>query len=222
MFPVLLIALAFSSQCVAAQRQTFEKSDGPLWQVDAIQSDCSIEQTSWNQKNIRGTAESAAYDEFSFIAGIGKQLLVHRHTASAFIIPELTASVRVKSSREGARLSARVVLPHSLKSDGTPISIELDGPTSRRRDVWEKLEFSGDRSLRELLQSRQTFLRSKYHREISLRDAYLDRLTVNIYTGRGKSQICVEDLKLDGVVGAERVSRQFEKTPESPIHRKRC
>ena len=179
-----------------------------MWLTLADQVDCEIEKGSWKQARFTDSSTDMEYEQIEFTAGSGKQLIVAKPVSPAFVIPELKAAVRVRSQRRGVQLHANIVLPHNKLPNGQTMTVVLNGPVSKQQDRFETLSFAGNRSLDKLLQEQLWLLRSRYTREVTLRDAYIDQLWLNVYTGKGKSRIQIENLSLEGVVEATQIAQK--------------
>jgi len=116
----------------------------------------------------------------------------------ARVISELAATVWLKADRPGLQWIARVTLPRSIDPDtGKPLSTLLRGAAYTQVGVWQQL------SLGELPQAldRQTrVLRAQYGRDVDPREAYVDRLLINVYGGPGVTNVWVDDLEIAGAV----------------------
>ncbi len=208
-FKALAIAIiVFAGNAWAFQtEETFDGSETG-WMTSSTHIDCAIEPGSWQQNRIVDPESNASYEQIDFIAGHGSHLMLSHPVTPSFVIPELQAAVRIRSPRHGVRLHARVVLPHNQMSDGQTMTVVLDGPESKQQGNLETLTFSGERSLNKLLKAQLWLLRSKHNQEVTLRDAYVDQLMLNVYTGQGKSSVQIDHLKLDGVVEASEIAKK--------------
>src|SRR5262249_36531599 len=110
--------------------------------------------------------------------------LVHYQypTQRAPVSEELSASVWVKASRPGGQFLARVVLPNernpgSLDDRQTML---IRGDLVRTANAWQRLEL---RRPVELLKKQQALMQAALKRPINIRDAYIDALVLNLYTG---------------------------------------
>lgn len=157
----------------------------------------------WTQQQKFDGELDTAFEHIWFEAFAGIESRVSHSVAPAFIIPELEVSVRVKSARQGVRLSARVVLPNSKSSvDGKPLTTILRGPVSRQRNKWETLQLADRSSLQSLLESRIWVLRSQHGGNVTTRGAYIDHVILELYTGPGPTSVAIADLKLKGIAEA--------------------
>ena len=107
---VILLAL-LAAPAMAQFHETFD-STIPSWQ--RRETDCTINQSKWNQRRSNDVAARNRFESLEFQNGAGTQILVSHDVPPSFVIPELFPSVRVKADRPGIRILARVVLPLSL------------------------------------------------------------------------------------------------------------
>ena len=180
----------------------------PTWKPYKPEIDCLILEGSWQQSEKVDDATKQTNQLFKFDAGTGRKLMIAQPITPSFIIPELKASVTIKSMRRGVQLHARIVLPHNPLPDGEPMSVVLNGPVSKLQGRKETLSFTGTRSLHQLLEDQLWLLRSQHQREVTLRDAYVDQIWLNIYTGKGDSKIEVGEAALTGIVEATQIANQ--------------
>ncbi len=197
----------FNATSALAQSSTTFENGEPSWLTLADEVDCEIEQGSWNQTRTSALGSQDETESIDFTAGAGSKLIIAHPVTPAFVIPELKAAVRIKSQRRGVQLHARVVLPHNQLANGESMTVVLNGPVSKLQDREETLSFSGKRSMDKLLKEQLWLLRSKFQREVTLRDAFVDQLWLNIYTGKGPTSIQIKSLDLDGIVDASRIAK---------------
>lgn len=122
---------------------------------------------------------------------------------------ELSPGVWVKADRPGVQLLARVVFPRATDAAGQPVTALVQGGTYRQTGGWERLvldEIPG----RVARQAR--VLRLQLGREIDPREAYLDLLILNTYTGTGVVNLSIDDLEISGHVPYGLVRAQTSQT----------
>ena len=175
---MIAIAIAVFLCTTSFGRQTEETFDGnePSWFTIGELADCKIESDSWKQVRAVNSKTKVGTEQFRFTASSGKTLMIGHSVTPSFVIPELKPSVRIRSLRRGVQLHARVVLPHNRVPDGQIMTVVLDGPVSKQQGRFETLSFSGDRNLNLLLKNQLWLLRSKFEKEVTLRDAYIDQI----------------------------------------------
>ena len=208
-FLIAMAIIAFlGTRSFACQiTETFDGAE-PSWFTIGERADCQLEPDSWKQDRVVNSKTKIGSEQFRFTPISGKTLMIGHNVAPSFMIPELKASVRIRSLRRGVQLHARIVLPHNELPDGQPMTVVLDGPVSKQQGRYETLSFSGERNLSKLLKNQLWLLRSRYKQEVTLRDAYLDQIWLNIYTGKGESIVQVDSMEVNGVVDASAIANE--------------
>jgi len=207
---LMILAGSLAVTSVAAQSLETLAGAETSWSIVADEVDCGIVDGTWKQTSINsGNAESQQFSELiEFTASSGGHLMVAHSVTPAFVIPELTAAVMLKSERRGVQLHARVILPHNQLANGQPMTVILNGPVSKQQGRDERLSFSGTYGLNKLLQDQLWLLRSKHNREVTLRDAFVDQLWLNVFTGKGETKVQIDGISMSGVVDATQVSQR--------------
>ncbi len=111
------------------------------------------------------------------------------------VIAELTVSLPIKASRPGMQLFVRAVLPRSLTDEG-PKTILLPGPTYRDLGEWETLTLT---NLPELLEQHVRIHRTTSQEWLDAREAFIDLVAVNVFGGKGSTDILLASPIVDGV-----------------------
>lgn len=205
---LVAIVLLQPSRAWSQVHETFDSSE-VSWVAVKELCHCKVEPGSVKHLRTTESETGASCEQFLFNAASGSDLMVAHDVTPAMVIPELTGTVRIKSARRGVQLCARALLPHcSAPGSMEPLTVILKGPIGRQRDRWETLKFDGKHSFKKLLESEKWILRGRYGDSITIRDAYIDRLMLNIYTGPGESNILIDDLKFTGIVEATNAAKQ--------------
>ena len=122
------------------------------------------------------------------------------------VTEELTASVWVKANRPGTQLLARVVLPHERdpKDLSRPLTALLRGDVYQTSGRWQRVELrQPQRLLKEQQQLlRAEFLRAGVRRDVTVADAYVDQLILNVYGGPGLTRVWTDDLEVGPLADA--------------------
>lgn len=204
-----IVAIVAASVPVTAQ--FVETMDDPVPAFKRHQSDCSIDKNSWlqtrsNDSNLDpgGDPVTAGNDvsseRFRFRCGSGTNAFVSYEIPHAYIIPELKPVVRLKSTRPGTQVLVRVVLPHTLAPDASgPMTTTLAGGKYLTPGTWQSIGFNDD-DLAELLKKELWFLRRKYGAHVDPREAYIDRVVINLYSGPGDHDVQIDNLEINGLV----------------------
>ncbi len=201
--PTLVGFIMLATSPVQAQFQENFDAGSVSWSL--IETDCHVLKSKWLQN--RKQEDQRTYEQIYFQSGPGTKTLVAHRVTPAFVIPELNAEVTIRSNQPGARLMARVILPHSARLDeNQPVTTYISGPEYRGTGQWTTLKFNaGDlaKSLREKL----WLLRRQYGPQITLQNAYVDQIVLNTYNGPGTVDIHIDTLKLNSIVSAEKTAQ---------------
>jgi len=192
-------ALALLRPAVADQlvREGFEGTD-PLWvQGAADGSFREVAHRITDERPFRGlkcefiqvSLESGNYVHYTYDVG------------RAPVTEDLKASLWIRANRPGIQLLARVVLPH----EPNPARIEESTTVLVRGDIygqagrWQRLDLSRPTKL---LTEQQQLLRAQLKHDVSVVDAYVDRLVLNVAGGPGDNQVWVDNLEIGPVLEA--------------------
>ncbi len=213
-FIVSLICFLVDCQFLAQQanaqfHENFESSN-PTWLRH--DSDQVIPDKNWDQRRTNDEQDRNRFEKIFFKNGPGTHIHVSHEVDPAFVIRELIPSVRIKASRPGIQILARIVLPRTLSPSGEgPMTTTLPGPRYQATGKWETLSFAANElDLKELLKEEVWMLRRKFGPHVDERDAYIDKVVLNLYTGVGESLVQIDDLKLNGIVAANDIAKRVE------------
>lgn len=143
----------------------------------------------------------------------GEKVYIAHDVGHPRIIEDLTPSVWMKSDRSGPGLLLRVVLPRSTDPrTGQPLSTILQGPSYTDQGRWQQLQMTG---LPTLLTRQLHVLRMQFGPQVDGREAYVDAVLLNVYSGPGRTNVWIDDLEIAGHVGTE-VKQAHPSTP-SPV-----
>ncbi|MBI2823343.1 MAG: hypothetical protein HYX69_01485 [Planctomycetia bacterium] len=147
-----------------------------------------------------GPHSGAACEYLQFIAGSGGTYVYLIHDLSpARVIQELAPSVWVRSDHQGIQLLARVVFPRSIDpATGQPASVLVAGTSYARVQNWEQLRLT---DIPRLAGAQARTLRAELRQDIDVREAFIDRLVLNIYTGAGRTRLWIDDMEIAGFAG---------------------
>jgi len=149
------------------------------------------------------THSGSGCEFLQFVAGAnGTFVYMIHYLAPARLIPELQPTLWVRSDRPGIQLRARVVFPRSADpKTGEPATALIAGTSYSKAQSWEQLRFV---DIPRLAADQARVLRAELKRDVDTREAYIDRLILNIYTGPGRTRLWIDDLEIAGFVGDER------------------
>ena len=204
---------------ISVHAQFHESFDSPTPSWIRSETDCIISDARWQRRRANELESRNRFEKISFEAGAGTRILVAHRVPPAFIISELLPSIRIKAPRPGIQMKVRVVLPHTNSPTGDgPLTTLLPGPTYRQAGSWETLSFQTEtKDLPQKLQEEVWLLRRKHGPEVTQRDAYVDKVVLNLYTEAGENEVQIDDLTIDGIVAADQVAQTLARTDD--VHR---
>ena len=178
-----------------AVREDFEGSD-PCWRDAGGDGNYKIVQ---QQRAFVGAHGGRGCERIRVTGDNGSFVYVSYELGEARIIGELTASVWINADRPGLQILLRVVLPHSLDSrTGRPLTTLLRGSGYTQAGNWQQLRID---NLPRLLERQVRALRAEHGPQVDEREAYVDRVLLNIYGGPGTTNVSIDDLEVTGIVG---------------------
>ncbi len=114
------------------------------------------------------------------------------------VIPELVPSVWIKSDRAGLQIMARVVLPRTEDPrTGSPITTLVRGTSYSHVGRWQQLHI---KQIPLLLNRAMRVLRMQIGPNVDGREAFVDRVRINVYGGPGETNVWIDDLDIAGHV----------------------
>lgn len=206
---ISLCGLVIQTAPAWGQFREYFESATPSWKRSS--TDCVIAESKWTQLRSNDLETRNRFERIEFQNGPGTRIYVTHDVAPAFIIPELIPSVRIKASRPGIRLLVRVVLPYTTAPSGeTAMTTLLAGPRYSDTGKWQTLSFESNNSdLQKQLQQEIWMLRQKLGPGVDPRDAYIDKVVLNLYSGSGATKVQVDDLVINGIVSAENAAKKL-------------
>lgn len=146
----------------------------------------------------------------------GTHIYYQYSTGRADVTDELHASVWLKANRPGAQLVARVVLPQERDPNNLEqrLTALIRGEVYTKVGKWQRLEIGRPVGL---LKQQQQFLQGQNRRPINISDAYIDTLSLNVYSGPGATEIWIDDLEVGPIQQAPAVAVSRPTSP-GPSH----
>ena len=206
-FPVLLWS---------QHRETFDETE-TSWELR--ESDATLARQSWTQERLKSENDSGRFESIRFRSSLGTRTLVSLPIPKSYMISELMPSVRIKANRPGVQLMVRVVLPETPDDEAPakPMTTLLKGPVTTNADIWQRISFGGDKfDMKKLLDRHVWLLRQKYGSHVDARNAYIDLIVLNLYTGAGWNQVSIDELYMGGIVSADHVKTAAENAIHDP------
>ncbi len=133
------------------------------------------------------------------VSGQGGTYVYFSHVVDCpLVIPELLPTVWVKSDRAGLQIMARLVLPRTEDPrTGSPITTLVRGTSYTRVGRWQQLQIN---QIPLLLNRAIRVLRMQMGPKVDGREAFVDRVLINVYGGPGKTNVWIDDLDIAGHV----------------------
>ncbi|MFM7074298.1 MAG: hypothetical protein ACKO38_21125 [Planctomycetota bacterium] len=181
----------------AVSADTLEDFEGPDTSWSLAESDCQAEIVG-HQRRLQGARTGQGCEFLLIRHGQGSAVHITHPIDPSPIIAEWSPTVWVKSDSPGIQLMARVVLPRTRDPQtGRPLTTLLHGDSYRQRSLWQMLTIDQP-TLR--LERQVRTLRSQWGPNLDARQAYVDLLVLNVYSGGGVARIVIDDLEVRGHV----------------------
>lgn len=191
-----LLVLAAINTASAQLRDSFEGPQ-PTWSLR--EADCGVRLLA-HERTYRTSSSGQASEHLRLTLGNGTFAYVAQPIGKAPIIREFQPSLFVKADKANVQLLARVVFPRSIdRGTGQPIASWLRGESYTDVAEWQKLTI---REAGQLVAREAIALRTQ-GREIDPREAYVDLIVINAYTGQGTTDIWLDDLEIQGYVNLD-------------------
>ncbi|MEM9588294.1 MAG: hypothetical protein AAGA03_13510 [Planctomycetota bacterium] len=203
-----LLALLLLSLATCADAQLIDALDAypPRWQL--IDSDCRAEVTRQNHPT---DSDGRIYETIRLQATHGSYATFAYPIEPVRAIDDLTATVAVKSVREGVRVGLRVRFPFLINPQtrrGTTVFVY--GSTYRDPGKFRTI---GVGRIERQLNLKVMALRQEHGVRANLDDAYVDAIVLNGYCGPGQTSFKLSDLRVDGMVPVESIGRSDRMAP---------
>jgi len=192
----LLVFLVAASASAEPWHEDFE-GPGASWR----RAGGDVRVTAERHQRVAGDAYAGRQCEWFQVAGQGGTSVYVSHAVGRpRVIPELAASVWVKSDRPGIQIFARVVLPRTQDPRSqTPVMLRLEGTSYSQVGRWQRLQIE---NLPELLARQIRGVRLQIGPQVDGHEAYVDQILLNLYGGPGTTNVWIDELSLAGYVDA--------------------
>lgn len=189
-------ALACWSADVHGQNGIREGFDSPDTAWRYVGGDVPQYRFDVHQRTSDGAHGGAACEFIRLTAGDGTSVRIALDIGQGRIIPELKVGLWIKADRPGLQLLGRIVLPRTLDPrTHKPVTRYVAGTSYSEVDRWQELRLD---DIPRLLQQQVRVLWAELGEGVDAREAYVDRLAVNVYGGRGRTQVWIDDLEIGG------------------------
>lgn len=198
----LWVGVTLSALEAIAQTPWREDFEGPATSWSVADADAPYRELR-HERSSAGANSGSWSEHYRCTVGAGTKLLLAHDTPPFRLIDELVPSVWVAANRPGVQMIVRVVLPRAVDPDtGKPQNCLLRGESSTAAGSWQQLRVT---DLPRKLAGEARLLRFRLGRDVDVREAYVDRLLLNLYAGQGEVDVWIDDLALSGAVEAEEI-----------------
>lgn len=211
----LAVVIALAASSTSAQsifREDFEGA-ATSWQIGAADTCYQIE----SHQRVREPVQAGVWSEALAINALdGTHVHFGRQIGTARVIDELSLSLAVLSDRSGLQLLARAVLPRCLDPQtGQPQSVLIHGTIYDQAGQWQQLVID---QVPQRLERQIRILQVGRAERIDPREAYIDAVSLNVYGGRGKTRVWIDELAVAGFVERGAVARIQDSNVQPAAH----
>ncbi len=153
------------------------------------------------QRISQGAHSGRSCERLTVRGNNGTYVYVSHPLLTARVISELVPSIWLKADRPGLQLLARVTLPRSIDPrNGKPLVTLVRGSAYSQVGSWQQLRVD---NLPQSLERQVRVLRTQFGRDVDAREAYVDRILINVYGGPGVTNVWVDDFEIAGAVSPQ-------------------
>lgn len=207
---VIIAVMTGRVDCAVAQWTDSFESPAPSWWLLTQSKDVQLRRT---QRVFQNAIDDQGFEQIELQSTGKVPVQVACRVSPMMLIDELKVRLWVKSSRVGAVLGVRVVLPHTARSQtGERLSVVVVGDGVQEINRWTELSL--DR-IASRLDKQLPALRKALGQRIDTSEAYVDLVVVEDAVGAGNVRIGVDGLAIDGIVFAADQPKR-ERTESAP------
>ena len=180
-----------------ARAELFDSLDAYPPRLHLDTSDCDARVI--DHKNLSsGGVDGGGCESITFQAGVGSEALLVYPIEPVHAINDLVANLSLMSARSGARVGLRVRFPYFRDPQSRrPVSAIIYGATYDRPGRFQRL---GVGNVEREVRIKIANLRAAHGSDTDLSDAYVDAVTVNAYSGPGKTTLRIDQVSVRGMV----------------------
>jgi len=202
-FPFCWAFCLLALSAIPAEAQFQEDFEGPRPSWRMMEADCAARLLSHRRAPDQGRGGRGC-EHLRIVADSGSYVYAGHSVPGSRVISELASRVWVRSDRPGVQLLVRVVLPRTTDpATGQPVSTLLAGTAYDRVGSWQQLMVEDPLPL---LARKVRVLRAQIGSHVDPTEAYADLLVLNVYGGRGETNVWIDDLEVQGRVAAATVA----------------
>ena len=152
-------------------------------------------------------------ETIEFTHGNGSFIYLITPIEPCAIIPELNASIRIRSAQSGIRIGMRIVFPRARHpATHAALTEVVFGSPHDGAGRWSTSAIS---YVLNLVEDRQRFLRQLFGPDIDLREPYVDAILLSVYGVPGTTKLQVDELSIDGMIAPSTLDQSDPASPEA-------
>jgi len=186
-----------SDSKVQAYPTSVNSFEGPTtsWKIEETDSAVQV----LNHSRVRRPVHSGSWAEkFHLFSPGGSFAYAGTAIEMASVIDELSFSVWIRADRPGLQLAARVVLPRSIDpKTGRDLTLKIYGNSYQNVGRWQQVFL--DEIVHKVRQQARV-AQSGQQGKVDAREAYIDRILINLHGGRGETTAFIDDLTSQGLI----------------------
>lgn len=196
---VFLLAVASASGTVFGQTAWYENFEG--MEASWREAEGNTQYRILDHGRVQNEAHTGKGSEWLRLSASGGSYVYIAHDVGRpIVIDELMPSVWIKSDKVGMQLAARIVLPRTIDpKNGRPVSTLVSGSSYTDVGRWQELRIT---DIPLLLNRQIRFLHGQLGPNVDEREAYVDAILLNVYSGPGVTNVWIDDLDIAGYVSS--------------------
>jgi len=152
-------------------------------------------------------------ETIEFTHGNGSFIYLITPIEPCAIIPELNASIRIRSAQSGIRIGMRIVFPRARHpATHAALTEVVFGSPHDGAGRWSTSAIS---DVLHLVEDRQRFLRQLFGPDIDLREPYVDAILLSVYGVPGTTKLQVDELSIEGMIAPSTLDQSNPASPEA-------
>ena len=189
--------------------------EGPTTSWKIGDTDSAIEVR--DHARVRRPVHSGLWSEkFHLFSSGGSFVYAATSIEKASVIEELSFSLWIRADCPGLQLAARVVLPRTRNPEtGNALTLKIYGSAYHDVGRWEQVFL--DQILHKVRRQAR-IAQSGQPQKIDVREAYIDKIMINLHGGRGETIAYIDDLTSRSLVTRKGDSRNLAEEPSKLLN----
>jgi hypothetical protein len=213
-FMILILPVLAAAGTVYAQTAWYEGFEGT--DISWREAGANAQYRILDHRRVQNEAHTGKGCEWlSVSANGGSYIHVAHDVGRPIVIDELMPSLWIKSDRSGMQLLARLVLPRTIDpKTGRPLVTLVAGTSYTDAGRWQELRIT---DVPRLLARQVRYLHGQLGPNVDEREAYIDAVLLNVYSGPGVTNVWIDDLDIAGYVSTSAPAQAHSVNPSPRI-----